>query len=65
MFPLNAFCSTLPKKMILRKLTGFIYDHRLIAVFKQYLSRSSEIVHGDPDNLTFKPKETEKSCRLS
>jgi len=53
-FPLNAFCATLPKKLILRELNDFIYDKRLIVFFKQYLSGSSEIVQGDPKNLDFR-----------
>jgi superfamily II DNA/RNA helicase len=51
MFPLNSFCATLPKELILRELNDFIYDERLIVFFKQYLSRSSEIVQGDPLNI--------------
>lgn len=54
MFPLNAFCATLPKELILRELNDFIYDKRLIVFFKQYLSGSSEIVQGDPKNLDFR-----------
>jgi superfamily II DNA/RNA helicase len=60
MFPLNAFCATLSRELILRELTGFIYDNRLVAFFEQYLSRSSEIVRGDPADLTFQPRYTEK-----
>jgi len=54
MFPLNSFCATLPKELILRELNDFIYDERLIVFFKQYLSGSSEIVQGDPRNLDFR-----------
>ncbi|MCD4805404.1 MAG: hypothetical protein K8R07_06970, partial [Desulfobacterales bacterium] len=65
MFPLNSFCATLPKELILRELNDFIYDERLIVFFKQYLSRSSEIVQGDllnikSGNLDFRPKHPEK-----
>ncbi|NOY70554.1 MAG: DEAD/DEAH box helicase [Deltaproteobacteria bacterium] len=60
MFPLNSFCATLPKELILRELTSFIYDVRLIAFFKRYSCGSSEIIKGDPENLKFQSTPPEK-----
>ncbi|MFH1075326.1 MAG: DEAD/DEAH box helicase, partial [Pseudomonadota bacterium] len=62
MFPLNAFCATLPNDLILRELNDFIYDKRLVVAFKQYLRGSSEIVHGDPCGLDFSAKVSEKKA---
>ncbi len=56
MFPLNAFCSTLPKELLLRELAGFIRDPRLIDFFKRCQNKSSEIVQGDPENLDVWPQ---------
>jgi hypothetical protein len=60
MFPLNAFCTTLPTEILRRELTDFILDQRLIGFFQQYKEGSSEIVAGDPRNLEFHPEEAEE-----
>jgi superfamily II DNA/RNA helicase len=60
LFNLNAFSSTLPKKLIIGELNSFIYDPRLIVYFKQYLGGRSEVVKGDSSNLDFNPREEEK-----
>ncbi len=60
MFPLNAFCTTLPPEILRRELVDFILDQRLIDFFQQYKDGSSEIVQGDPRNLEFHPEEAEK-----
>jgi Lhr-like helicase len=59
MFPLNAFCATLPLEILRQELVDYIFDQRLIAFFQQYKDGSSEIVEGDPHNLEFHPEETE------
>ncbi|MEA3469039.1 MAG: AAA domain-containing protein [Thermodesulfobacteriota bacterium] len=51
MFPLNAFCSTLPRELLCLELTGFIRDHRLLSFFKRCRNSRSAIVAGDPVNL--------------
>ncbi|WLE97567.1 MAG: DEAD/DEAH box helicase [Candidatus Electrothrix communis] len=60
MFPLNAFCTTLPLEILRHELTDFILDQRLIDFFQQYKDGSSEIVAGDPRNLEFHPEEAEE-----
>ncbi|CAK8717217.1 hypothetical protein GMJAKD_06435 [Candidatus Electrothrix aarhusensis] len=60
MFPLNAFCTTLPPEILRRELTDFILDQRLIDFFQQYKDGSSEIVAGDPRNLEFHPEQAEE-----
>ncbi len=60
MFPLNAFCTTLPPEILRQELVDFILDQRLIDFFQQYKDGSSEIVQGDPRNLEFHPEKTEK-----
>ncbi|MCI5163779.1 MAG: hypothetical protein D3917_17545, partial [Candidatus Electrothrix sp. AX5] len=60
MFPLNAFCTTLPPEILRRELTDFILDQRLIDFFQQYKDGSSQIVKGDPRNLEFHPEEVEE-----
>ncbi|MCI5165099.1 MAG: DEAD/DEAH box helicase [Candidatus Electrothrix sp. GM3_4] len=57
MFPLNAFCTTLPPEMLRRELADCIFDQRLIDFFQQYKDGSSEIVQGDPRNLEFHTEE--------
>ncbi|MCI5191272.1 MAG: hypothetical protein D3905_16105, partial [Candidatus Electrothrix sp. AS4_5] len=60
MFPLNAFCATLPTEILRHELADCIFDQRLIAVFQQYKDSSSEIVEGDPRNLEFHPEQAEE-----
>ncbi|MCI5211161.1 MAG: hypothetical protein D3910_20795, partial [Candidatus Electrothrix sp. ATG2] len=60
MFPLNAFCTTLPPEMLRLELADCIFDQRLIDFFQQYKDGSSEIVEGDPRNLEFHPEEAEE-----
>uniref|UniRef100_UPI004055B5C1 DEAD/DEAH box helicase n=1 Tax=Candidatus Electrothrix sp. TaxID=2170559 RepID=UPI004055B5C1 len=57
MFPLNAFCSTLPLEILRQELVDHIFDQRLIDFFQQYKDGSSEIVQGDPRNLEFHPEK--------
>ncbi len=56
MFSLNSFCTTLPKKLLLRELASFIRDSRLIDFFKRCHQQSSEISRGDPANLVIRPQ---------
>ncbi len=60
MFPLNAFCTTLPLEMLRQELVDCIFDQRLIDFFQQYKDGSSEIVAGDPRNLEFHPEQAEE-----
>ncbi|MCI5137186.1 MAG: hypothetical protein D3922_01940, partial [Candidatus Electrothrix sp. AR1] len=60
MFPLNAFCTTLPSEILRQELVDYIFDQRLIAFFQQYKDSSSEIVEGDPRNLEFHPEKVEQ-----
>ncbi|XOF34312.1 MAG: DEAD/DEAH box helicase [Candidatus Electrothrix sp. YB6] len=62
MFPLNAFCTTLPPEILRHELVDCIFDQRLIAFFQQYKDSSSEIVEGDPRNLEFHPEQTEEQA---
>ncbi|MEA3240910.1 MAG: DEAD/DEAH box helicase, partial [Pseudomonadota bacterium] len=64
MFPLNSFCSTLPKELLLRELAGFIRDPRLIDFFKRCQNQSSEIVQGDPENLDVWPQPVDNEQPL-
>jgi len=61
MFPLNVFCCTLSKELLLRELTSFIRDSRLIDFFKRCHNKSSEIIHGDPKNLDLWPRSVNKN----
>lgn len=60
MFPLNAFCTTLPSDLLRRELADFILDHRLLGYFKKYAHGSSEIVSGDPKHLNVSSVVDEK-----
>ncbi|MCI5151328.1 MAG: hypothetical protein D3916_18420, partial [Candidatus Electrothrix sp. MAN1_4] len=60
MFPLNAFCATLPLEILRHELVDCIFDQRLIDFFQQYKDGSSEIVQGDPRNLEFHPEEAQE-----
>ncbi len=60
MFPLNAFCNTLPPEILRRELADFVLDPRLTARFRKYADSSSEIVKGDPRHLTFSPQPEEE-----
>ncbi|RUM41996.1 MAG: Lhr-like helicase, partial [Desulfocapsa sp.] len=51
MFPLNAFCATLPQKLLCLELTGFINDPRLLDFFAHCKKSRSVIISGDPENL--------------
>ncbi|WP_339133635.1 MAG: DEAD/DEAH box helicase [Candidatus Electrothrix sp. GW3-4] len=62
MFPLNAFCATLPLEILRHELVDCIFDQRLIAFFQQYKDSSSEIVQGDPRNLEFHPEQAEEQA---
>ena len=61
MFPLNVFCCTLSKELLLRELTSFIRDSRLIDFFQRCHNKSSEIIHGDPKNLDLWPRSVNKN----
>ena len=52
MFPLNAFCTTLPRDLLCLELTGFIRDDRLLDFFNLCNSKTSAIVAGDPADLS-------------
>ncbi|MCI5197320.1 MAG: DEAD/DEAH box helicase, partial [Candidatus Electrothrix sp. AW5] len=64
MFPLNAFCTTLPPEMLRLELADCIFDQRLIDFFQQYKDGSSEIVEGDPRNLEFHPEQAEEQAPI-
>ena len=48
LFSLNAFCTALPRALLVEELTGFLFDPRVAEVFSRYLTESSEIISGDP-----------------
>lgn len=51
LFPLNAFCATLPAGLLCLELASFFRDDRLLDFFKLCKSKTSAIVKGDPENL--------------
>ncbi|MCW5213138.1 DEAD/DEAH box helicase, partial [Desulfobulbus sp. TB] len=65
MFPLNAFCTTLPSEILRQELVDYIFDLRLIAFFQQYKDGSSKIIQGDPRNLEFHPEKVEQQEHTS
>ncbi|MCI5130388.1 MAG: DEAD/DEAH box helicase, partial [Candidatus Electrothrix sp. EH2] len=62
MFPLNAFCATLPLEILRQEVVDCIFDQRLIAFFQQYKDSYSEIIEGDPRNLEFHPEQAEEQA---
>ena len=51
MFPMNAFCATLPRELICQELADFIRDERLLNFFNICRTKTSKIVSGDPASL--------------
>ena len=48
LFPLNAFCAALPRRLLVEEVAGFLFDPRVAEAFALYRTESSEIVSGDP-----------------
>ena len=48
-FPLNRFCSILPKTLHMAELAGFLFDERVMNAFLGYRENSSGILSGDLD----------------
>ena len=48
-FPLNRFCSILPKALHLAELADFLFDERVMNAFSGYRESSSEILSSDLD----------------
>lgn len=42
--PLNLFCKTLPKALVMKEITDFIYEDSVADAFARYLSGSSNII---------------------
>ena len=57
LLPLNAFADALPDALLVKELTGFLYDPRVAERFSRYLSSPCEIVSGDPHALELPPME--------
>ncbi|MCD6186134.1 MAG: DEAD/DEAH box helicase [Deltaproteobacteria bacterium] len=51
LIPLNLFCKTLPKNLLIQELTDFLFDHRVARTFAHYLDSTSKIISGDKANL--------------
>ena len=45
-FPLNRFCSILPKKLHMAEMADFLFDERVMTLFLCYREKSSEILSG-------------------
>jgi len=50
-FPLNRFCSILPKELHMAEMADFLFDERVMATFLRYRQKSSEILSGNLDFL--------------
>ena len=51
LIPLNLFCKTLPRDLLIQELTDFLFDHRVARTFAHYLDSTSKIISGDKANL--------------
>ena len=47
-FPLNRFCNTLPKKLLIQEMADALFDARVADTFARYRRESSGIVSGTP-----------------
>ena len=50
-FPLNRFCSILPKKLQMAEMADFLFDERVMTLFLHYRKNSSEILSDSLDFL--------------
>ncbi|MBW2708600.1 MAG: DEAD/DEAH box helicase [Deltaproteobacteria bacterium] len=50
-FPLNRFCSILPKELHMAEMADFLFDERVMTLFLRYREKSSEILSGSLDFL--------------
>lgn len=57
LLPLNAFCAVLPRPLLVEEVTDLLFDRRVVAVFRRYMHRSSEVVAGDPALLELEGRE--------
>ena len=48
-FPLNRFCNTLPKKLLIQEMADALFDARVADAFARYKKESSRIVSGSLD----------------
>ncbi|WP_300462353.1 DEAD/DEAH box helicase [Desulfobacula sp.] len=64
--PLNLFCKTLPRNLLIQELTDFLFDHRVARTFAHYLDTSSTIVAGERANLVLETavQETKYPCAI-
>ncbi|MBF0301413.1 MAG: DEAD/DEAH box helicase [Desulfamplus sp.] len=47
LIPLNLFCKTLPIDLLIKEVSDFFFDQRVIDKFNYYLLHTSEIISGD------------------
>lgn len=59
LLPLNAFAHSLPPDLLLREVTGFVFDERVAAQFSLYRSLPSTIASGDPKNLLLPQQQSD------
>ncbi|RLB90973.1 MAG: Lhr-like helicase, partial [Deltaproteobacteria bacterium] len=52
LIPLNLFCKTLPKNLLIQEIMDFLFDHRITHAFAHYRTTPSKIISGDMANLT-------------
>ena len=50
-FPLNRFCTTLPKELHMAEMADFLFDERVMSLFLHYHESASEILSGNPGFL--------------
>ena len=60
LFPLNAFCAALPDDLLVEEVAAFLFDERVADAFRQYSTRSSDVVSGDLAVLDGEAQEAEQ-----
>ncbi len=60
-FPLNIFCKTLPRELVIQELTDFFYDQRVLDFFWHCLTHTSDIISGDITDIAAQD-EINESC---
>ncbi len=53
--PLNLFCKTLSKDLVIEEMTDFIYDDGVAATFARYLAGTSNVISGNPIDSIMHP----------
>ena len=51
LIPLNLFCKTLPKELLIQELTDFLFDRRIACIFAHYHKTTSKIISGDKADI--------------